>query len=104
MSVAASIEQKLQSALGPEVLQLENESHLHSGPAQESHFKLTVVSGEFGSLSRVKRHQRVYGILAEELDGPVHALALHLYSPDEWAQQGTAVPDSPNCRGGSKAS
>ena len=31
----------------------------------------------------------------------IHALALHTYTPDEWAQAGGA-PDSPTCRGGSK--
>ena len=103
MSVEAMIQEKLQAALQPTLLHIENESHRHSGPAQDSHFKLTLVSDSFGSLSRVKRHQRVYGVLKEELQGPVHALALHLYSPKEWVEQHGAVPDSPDCRGGSKA-
>jgi BolA protein len=33
--------------------------------------------------------------------GQVHALALHTYTPGEWAEQG-AAPASPTCRGGSK--
>ncbi len=100
MSIQTTIESKLTAAFEPEIIQVVNESHMHSGPATESHFKVTVVSDEFSTKSRVKRHQAVYAILAEELAGEVHALALHLFSPQEWDVD--AVPDSPNCKGGSK--
>ena len=49
------------------------------------------------------RHQNVYEILADELSGSVHALALHLYTPGEWQTRHGAIPDSPDCRGGSKS-
>lgn len=98
---AQQLEQKLQ-ALSPVLLHIENESHKHSGTATDSHFKVTLVSAEFDGMRTVARHQKVYGLLAQELQGPVHALALHLYSPEEW--QGEAqVPASPNCLGGSKS-
>ncbi|MEQ8952955.1 MAG: BolA family protein, partial [Gammaproteobacteria bacterium] len=84
MSVADTIKRKLQGELQPTILQIENESHMHSGPATESHFKLTVVTPKFNSLSRVQRHQAVYKLLAEELQNDVHALALHLFTPEEW--------------------
>lgn len=102
MSVQDVIETKLQGELHPQLLHIENESHMHSGPATESHFKVTAVADAFAGLSRVKRHQRVYGILAAELAGPIHALALHLYTPGEWQDRQQAVPQSPDCRGGSK--
>ena len=101
MSVQETIEQKLQQDLSPSILQIENESNQHSGPATESHFKVTVVCDLFDELSRVKRHQHVYKLLAEQLQNEVHALALHLYSASEWEAE-SAVPDSPNCRGGSQ--
>ncbi len=101
MNTQVAIETKLTSALKPLHLEVENESHRHSGPATESHFKVTLVSDAFSDLTRVKRHQEVYAILADELVGSVHALALHLYAPAEW--DADKVPDSPNCRGGSKA-
>lgn len=104
MKIQQTIENKIHAALSPSVLEIENESHRHGGPATESHFKLTVVSDQFDSLNRVQRHQRVYAVLADELQGEVHALALHLHSPQEWAEQGGKVPDSPDCRGGSKVS
>ena len=101
MSVQETIEQLLRDDLSPGILQIENESHMHSGPATDSHFKITIVAELFAGLSRVKRHQHVYKLLAEQLQNEVHALALHLYSPGEW-EEDSAVPDSPNCRGGSK--
>ena len=103
MTVQATIQSKLETDLTPVLLVIDNESHLHGGPATESHFKLTVVAEQFEDLVAVKRHQLVYKLLTDELASGVHALALHLYSPAEWRQRQQAVPDSPDCRGGSKA-
>ena len=103
MTTQDTIEQKLQTALMPSHLDVINESHMHSGPATESHFKVTLVSEALDGLSAVKRHQQVYGILADELQGGVHALALHLHTPQEWADKQARVPDSPHCRGGSQS-
>ena len=100
-SVAETIESKIRAELAPAELVVENESHRHAGPATESHFKVTVVTELFADMPRVKRHQRLYSLLAAELQSGVHALALHLYTPAEWAQRNQA-PDSPDCRGGSK--
>lgn len=100
MSVQERIEDKLR-ALDPVHLAVENESHMHHVPPDsETHFKVTLVSSRFEGLMPVKRHQQIYAALAEELSGPVHALALHLYTPTEWEARGNARPDSPNCRGG----
>ena len=103
MSVQQTIESKLQTALVPQYLEVENESHRHSGPATESHFKITAVSTEFVGQLPVKRHQQVYDLLADEMAGGVHALALHLYAPSEWQERQQRAPDSPDCRGGSKS-
>jgi BolA family transcriptional regulator, general stress-responsive regulator len=98
----ARISEKVGAGIEPQHLEIVNESHMHSGPATESHFKLIAVSACFDGLSPVKRHQLVYALLADELKAGVHALALHLYSPQEWAQDQDTVPVSPDCRGGSK--
>jgi BolA protein len=95
------VEQQIRAKLAelnPLNCELVNESHMHAGPATDSHFKLTLVSDAFDGKRAVARHQLVYGLLADELAGPVHALALHLYTPQEWHASAT-VPDSPNCRG-----
>ncbi len=98
MSVASDIESKVSEAFQPVYLELINESHMHAGPASESHFKLVLASSRFEGLNAVKRHQLVYRVVADELAGPVHALALHLYAPAEWERH-QAVPASPSCAG-----
>lgn len=103
MSVEHSIREKVTRAFAPSHLELVNESHMHSVPANsETHFKLVVVSEAFRGVRKVARHQKVYACVADELAGPVHALALHLYDPDEWQARSAPAPDSPNCLGGSK--
>lgn len=99
MSMQQRLETALTEALSPEFLALENESYMHNVPkGSESHFKATLVADAFEALSRVKRHQAVYGALGE-LMGQIHALALHTYTPKEWQEKGQA-PASPNCLGG----
>jgi len=101
MSTQDTIEAKLK-ALEPDFLAVENESHRHNVPANsETHFKVTLVARRFEGLMPVKRHQQLYALLADELAGPVHALALHLFTPEEWEASGRSRPDSPDCRGGS---
>ncbi|MDC0598448.1 BolA/IbaG family iron-sulfur metabolism protein [Gammaproteobacteria bacterium] len=100
MSIADTIKSKVMSRITPDYIELLNESHMHAGPATESHFKLVLVADEFKTLSPVKRHQMLYKLLQEELAGPVHALALHLYTQPEWETQKNAAPQSPNCKGG----
>lgn len=103
MQIQNAIETKLNAAFDARILRVENESHKHSVPPNsETHFKVTLVSPDFEGQMKVKRHQSIYKVLAEELAGEVHALALHLYSPEEWEATGQSVPESPNCMGGSK--
>lgn len=104
MSIQSEIEAKLSASLSPLHLDVLNESHMHSVPPNsETHFKVTVVSAVFEAKRSVARHQMVYKALAEEIAGPVHALALHTYTVDEWQQRNSDSPDSPDCLGGSKA-
>ncbi|MCU4674910.1 BolA/IbaG family iron-sulfur metabolism protein [Catenovulum sp. 2E275] len=93
---------KLKQDLAPVVLDVQNESHMHSGPAQDSHFKVIIVSDEFNDKRLIARHRMVNACLADELAGAVHALAIHTYTQDEWQTEQHNVPVSPNCMGGSK--
>lgn len=86
-------------ALQPEHLEVLDESHTHSR-GQETHYKAVIVSEQFTGLNSVKRHQKAYAAMGELMQ-QIHALALHTYTPEEWAQQGTA-PASPVCAGGHK--
>lgn len=104
MTVQQDIEQQLQSRFSPVFLDVANESDQHSVPINsETHFRVVLVSAQFEGSSRVGRHQQVYAALAPQMAGPVHALALHTYSPVEWQQRAAAAPASPPCLGGSKA-
>ncbi|MEO6699727.1 MAG: BolA family protein [Paraperlucidibaca sp.] len=87
--------------LSPSHLEVINESHQHGGPGTETHYKLIAVSAAFEGLRAVARHQRIYALTEAERAGGLHALALHLYTPSEWALV-EAAPDSPACRGGSQ--
>lgn len=103
MSVQQTITAKLANALPLTHIEVVNESHMHSvPPGSETHFKVVLVSTEFDGKRSVARHQLVYRALAEELAGPVHALALHTYTEPEWQQRNGAAPASPQCMGGSK--
>ncbi|MDH2274379.1 BolA family protein [Moraxella porci] len=93
--------QSAMASLSPTHLTLENESHMHAGyfEGKESHFKLVIVSQAFDGLRLAARHQKVYAEVAPYLTangGTVHALAIHAYTPDEWAGM-TQAPDSPLC-------
>lgn len=104
MSIQTRITEKLQAALHPEYMDVVNESHMHSVPENsETHFKLIAVSAQFDGKRNVARHQLIYKVLAEELAGPVHALAIHTYTSSEWQQRNAVAPESPECMGGSKA-
>ncbi|WP_148863343.1 BolA family protein [Marinobacter fonticola] len=101
--IQSAIEKKLTDGFQAAHLEVANESHMHSVPANsETHFKVTLVSEDFAGKNRVKRHQAIYGALGRELQGGVHALALHLYTPEEWQARNEVSPASPQCLGGSK--
>jgi len=103
MQMQNQIEEKISAALAPQHLEVINESGNHNvPPGSESHFKVVMVSEAFAGESLVKRHQRLYQLLADELQSGVHALALHLYTMDEWREKNGAAPLSPPCMGGEK--
>jgi len=101
MQVKNTIEKKLSEALGLLHMEVVNESQNHNVPPNsETHFKVTLVSQDFNGLGLVKRHQKIYGLLKDELAGGVHALALHTYTEQEWSDRHGSAPMSPPCLGG----
>ncbi len=102
MSIQRIIEDKLTQAFHPEVLDVVNESHMHSvAPGSESHFKVTLVTDQFKDQMLIKRHRLVNKVLEEELK-QIHALALHTMTNDEWFEKAGKVAESPLCQGGAK--
>ena len=87
-AVADLMHKKLAAAFSPSRLDITDDSSRHAGHAGareggESHFNVTIESVAFAGASRVQRQRMVYGALAEELAGPVHALSVTALAPGE---------------------
>ena len=96
------IRAKLQDATDAEVLEVLNESRMHNVPPKaETHFRVIVVSSRFEGAPRLRRHRVVHQALAEELAGPIHALAIDALTPAEWQARDGSRSLSPDCLGGS---
>ena len=86
MTVEQAIQQKLNDRFQPVLLKIENQSHLHSGHhgspgTGESHFHVEIVADAFRNKSRIACHRLVNEVLAAELAGPIHALAIRARAP-----------------------
>ena len=84
--VRQRIEQKLRNAFQPDELAVIDESAQHHGHAGwreggETHFRVQIRSAQFAGQSRLERQRAVHRVLAEELAGPVHALAISADAP-----------------------
>ena len=92
----------LQEAFTPEELRVTDESSWHNvPPGTQSHFRVLLVAPRFAQHPLLERHRLVYDVL-KSVQQQIHALALELYSPEEWRQRGKVAAASPPCRGGSK--
>lgn len=94
----------LTEELKPSYLYIEDESKNHSVPiGAESHFKIVLVSAVFENLSKIERHQKIYGLLDGEFKKGLHALSIKAYTLSEWERsKGHSNFVSPECLGGSK--
>lgn len=86
MNVSARMREKLETAFAPEALEIVDESEQHRGhggwrEGGETHFRVRMTAEAFAGMNRVARSRAVHKALAEELAGPVHALALELSAP-----------------------
>jgi BolA family transcriptional regulator, general stress-responsive regulator len=83
---AEQIRHKLQAALAPERLEVEDDSHRHAGHAgarEGRHFTVRITAARFTGLSRLARHRLVYDALGPLQTQGVHALALVARAPGE---------------------
>jgi acid stress-induced BolA-like protein IbaG/YrbA len=51
------------------------------------HFQALIVSEAFEGLTKVRRHQLVYGALGDRMREEIHALSMTTLTPAEWAQR-----------------
>lgn len=91
-SVKAAIAAKIEAALQPVMLDVIDESAQHAGhmlhpggvePRGETHFRIKVASAAFIGKSRLERHRMIHALVAAELKGGVHALAIEAKAPGE---------------------
>ncbi len=103
MNMQTQIETKLASGLNALHLEVVNESNNHNvPPGSESHFKIVVVTPDFAGKSLIQRHRMINSLLADELKGRIHALAMHTFTEEEWVKKHGTAPLSPPCLGGGK--
>ncbi len=84
---AAQMQQVLQQALAPTMLEVLDESAAHAGHAGAgpnpfgTHFRVRIASPLFAGLSRVAQHRLVYDPLRQMIAQGVHAIAIEVVSP-----------------------
>jgi BolA family transcriptional regulator, general stress-responsive regulator len=88
MATRDLIMDKLTKAFTPVSLKVVDESHQHAGHAAyrdsgETHFRVYIVAEAFRGKSRLERHRMINDTLGAELQGGVHALAIHAAAPGE---------------------
>ena len=82
------IAEKLTKAFAPANIDVVDESHRHAGHAGhreggETHFRVHIVAEAFRGRSRLERHRMINETLVGELEGGIHALAIHASAPGE---------------------
>lgn len=103
MSRTIRIEKLLLTQLSPNYLIVEDESKFHHVPKDaETHIKITAVSSAFEDVTRLNRHKMLNQLLQSEFEQGLHALSMHLYTPDEWENAKNNQIKSPTCRDGYK--
>jgi acid stress-induced BolA-like protein IbaG/YrbA len=56
--------------------------------ADNVHFEAVVVTPAFIGKKPIQRHQMVYATLGAAVGNEIHALALQVFTPDEYARRG----------------
>jgi BolA protein len=83
----AAIRARLEQALQPRQLDIEDDSQAHAGHvgAQDGggHFNVSIVSAAFAGKSLVQRHRMVYDALGEMMQADIHALSIKALTPEE---------------------
>jgi len=81
------IQNRLEAALNPETIQVEDEGHHHVGHEGakdgRGHFRVLIVSDHFRGKSPIQRHRMVYRAMDELMQTDIHALAIDAYTPEE---------------------
>ena len=73
--------------LEPVSIDIIDDSHRHAGHAGArdggGHYNLTIVAAAFAGHNTVKRHRIIYAAAGDLMRGPIHALSIRAFAPDE---------------------
>lgn len=88
-STVALMQDRLQM-LHPQRVDIYDESGEHLGHEGArgggGHYRLLIVSDDFGGTTAVTRHRMVYRVLADLMQRRIHALAITAYTEEEFEQ------------------
>ena len=80
MDRVAEIRQRLETAFAPELLEIEDQSHLHVGHAGArdggGHFRVRIRATALANMNRVKRQRAVYAAVGDMMPAEIHALSV----------------------------
>ncbi len=98
MSIQQTITDKLTAAFQPSFVDVIDESENHRGhggwrEGGETHFRVRISAAAFEGMNRVARHRAINDLLADELAGKVHALALEIRADSEPDPRAARVDD-----------
>ena len=85
MSRLEKLEEILRREFSPEILEIEDQSHLHAGHAQAGgggHFYVEIKSAKFKGVAPLQRQRLVYAAVKELMVKEIHALSLKCISTD----------------------
>ena len=81
------IRARLLDALEPELLEIEDESHLHAGHAGardgRGHFRVTIIAEAFKGAPQLRRHRMIYDALGPLMKTDIHALTIQAIASGE---------------------
>lgn len=87
MQTRDELKRRLEAALHPSALEVEDESERHRGHAGHiegvaTHFRVRIRAAAFDGLGRVARQRAVYAAVGDLMGNPIHALVIDA-RPDE---------------------
>ena len=77
-----AIRARLNKALAPDLLEIEDEGHLHVGHAGardgRGHFAVRISSRKFSGLRMLQQHRLIYDALGDLMQTDIHALRIEV--------------------------
>jgi BolA protein len=81
------IRRRLELALAPAILEIEDDSHRHAGHEGardgRGHFRVRIVSAAFRGEPPIARHRQVYAAVGDLMQTDIHALVIDARTPEE---------------------